>query len=157
MQFIICLPYRTGGVSLTSGHHGVPHGQVPAHRSVLMEAVGGCGGCGENDCPYHPSVISFSIFFSSPALCFFLLHPSVILFSSCLLCSFCFCSILHYTFLLYPSVISFFSSCSVFFFPHHIMYPSMISFLHLCCIHFPLPYPSLSISSLILYSSFFFL
>ncbi|XP_063854487.1 uncharacterized protein LOC135096692 isoform X2 [Scylla paramamosain] len=37
---------RTGGVSLTSGHQGVPHGQVLAHRSVLMEAVGGCGGCG---------------------------------------------------------------------------------------------------------------
>ncbi|XP_063854962.1 uncharacterized protein LOC135097132 isoform X2 [Scylla paramamosain] len=36
----------TGGVSLTSGHQGVPHGQVLAHRSVLMEAVGGCGGCG---------------------------------------------------------------------------------------------------------------
>ncbi|XP_063855353.1 uncharacterized protein LOC135097422 isoform X7 [Scylla paramamosain] len=35
----------TGGVSLTSGHQGVPHGQVLAHRSVLMEAVGGCGGC----------------------------------------------------------------------------------------------------------------
>ncbi|XP_063854725.1 uncharacterized protein LOC135096889 isoform X3 [Scylla paramamosain] len=34
----------TGGVSLTSGHQGVPHGQVLAHRSVLMEAVGGCGG-----------------------------------------------------------------------------------------------------------------
>ncbi|XP_063855367.1 uncharacterized protein LOC135097422 isoform X16 [Scylla paramamosain] len=37
---------KTGGVSLTSGHQGVPHGQVLAHRSVLMEAVGGCGGCG---------------------------------------------------------------------------------------------------------------
>ncbi|XP_063855365.1 uncharacterized protein LOC135097422 isoform X14 [Scylla paramamosain] len=36
---------KTGGVSLTSGHQGVPHGQVLAHRSVLMEAVGGCGGC----------------------------------------------------------------------------------------------------------------
>ncbi|XP_063856730.1 uncharacterized protein LOC135098345 isoform X5 [Scylla paramamosain] len=38
---------RTGGVSLTSGHQGVPHGQVLAHRSVLMEAVGGCGGCAQ--------------------------------------------------------------------------------------------------------------
>ncbi|XP_063854982.1 uncharacterized protein LOC135097335 isoform X1 [Scylla paramamosain] len=37
--------FRTGGVSLTSGHQGVPHGQVLAHQSVLMEAVGGCGGC----------------------------------------------------------------------------------------------------------------
>ncbi|XP_063855949.1 uncharacterized protein LOC135097823 isoform X3 [Scylla paramamosain] len=37
----------TGGVSLTSGHQGVPHGQVLAHRSVLMEAVGGCGGCAQ--------------------------------------------------------------------------------------------------------------